>query len=269
MTLQRKRRRSKMIIAAGAFIALVVAAVVFLALQAGGVPAAEQAITKADVVVAAQEIQARRPIEPADLTMASVVLDQTNTRAYRSMDDVVGRVSAVSIPAGQLVTPNLLASATSNQGFSFGDPASYDPEGPANRAVSIQVTDARAVAGTIEPGQRVDVIATVRVTPTGGGDTGVDGGAGGAQPGDLTAGPTTKVTLQNVSVLSREADIYILLVDLEQAEQIAEIQAAGGEFAMALRPDVDDRVAETEGSTLDSIIEQYGFPPPRVANLRD
>jgi hypothetical protein len=29
-----------------------------------------------------------------------------------------------------------------------------------------------------------------------------------------------------------------------------------------LRPDVDDRVAETDGSTIDRLIEEYDFPVP-------
>jgi hypothetical protein len=32
---------------------------------------------------------------------------------------------------------------------------------------------------------------------------------------------------------------------------------------MVLRPDQDDRIASTEGSTLDSLIEEFGFPLPR------
>ena len=31
---------------------------------------------------------------------------------------------------------------------------------------------------------------------------------------------------------------------------------------MVLRPEVDDRTAETNGSTVDQLIEEFGFPVP-------
>ena len=43
----------------------------------------------------------------------------------------------------------------------------------------------------------------------------------------------------------------------------------GGVFTMALRPEQDDRTAETEGSTVDRLIEEFGFPvpvPPALEN---
>jgi len=53
------------------------------------------------------------------------------------------------------------------------------------------------------------------------------------------------------------------------AEQIAELVAGGGVFTLALRPDDDDRTAETDGSTIDELIEEFGFPMPRVPSTND
>ena len=36
---------------------------------------------------------------------------------------------------------------------------------------------------------------------------------------------------------------------------------------MVLRPALDDRVAETEGSTIDRLIEEFGFPVPEPMRL--
>jgi hypothetical protein len=33
-------------------------------------------------------------------------------------------------------------------------------------------------------------------------------------------------------------------------------------FTLVLRPDEDDREAQTEGSTIDSLIEEFDFPVP-------
>ena len=39
--------------------------------------------------------------------------------------------------------------------------------------------------------------------------------------------------------------------------QVAELTAAGGQFTFVLRPDVDDRVATTNGSTIDTLIPHW------------
>jgi len=77
-------------------------------------------------------------------------------------------------------------------------------------------------------------------------------------------GPSTKVTLQSMTILARNGSIYILRSDLPTAEQIAELQAAGGQFSMALRPDQDDRTAKTDGSTIDTLIDEFHFPYPQA-----
>ena len=46
------------------------------------------------------------------------------------------------------------------------------------------------------------------------------------------------------------------------AEKIAELAAAGGIFTMALRPEQDEREADTVGSTVDMLIDEFGFPIP-------
>ena len=76
-------------------------------------------------------------------------------------------------------------------------------------------------------------------------------------------GPSTKVTLQQLTILSRNVTIYIMRSDLATAEKITELTAAGGTFTMVLRPDADDRTATTEGSTLDTLVEEFGFPIPK------
>ena len=38
---------------------------------------------------------------------------------------------------------------------------------------------------------------------------------------------------------------------------------------MVLRPEQDDRTAETEGSTIDRLVEEYGFPVPRMPEFEE
>ena len=261
------RRRSQVYIAAGIIIALVVGAIVFVALQSTGLTGepAEMRV----VVVAARDIASRKPIEEADLVTRTVAADPTNTDAFTLIEDVVGRVSGVPISAGQLVTRNMLASATTGQTYAILDVGqAYDPNGPDLRAVSVNVPDDRAVAGTLAPGQRVDLLVTLAINP----EIGVVAQTGASPaPGSETgfiAGPSTKVTLQMLTVLARNGSIYILRTDLPTAEKIAELSAAGGQFTLVLRPDEDDRVANTTGSTLDMLLDEFAFPIPEPPNLQ-
>jgi hypothetical protein len=70
-----------------------------------------------------------------------------------------------------------------------------------------------------------------------------------------------------LTVLARNGSIYILRTDLATAERIAELAAAGGQFTLALRPDEDVRTAETTGSTLDMLLDEFNFPIPLPPNL--
>ena len=267
----RNSRRSKVYIAVGIIVALLVAATVYIALQASGLTETTDVETR-QVVVAAAEIPGQKTIGESDVVMRNVPVDPMSDAALASLDQVLGRIAAVPISAGQLLTPNLLASTDAGATFSIlGPDEEYDPSMPDLRAVSMTVPDDRAVGGTLQPGQPVDLIATLTVTPAGGTD--------GAPPADdeepapdpagptLVAGPSTKTTLQRMDILSRNGTLYILRTDLATAEKITELQAAGAQFTFVLRATEDDRTAETEGSTLDRLLEEFEFPAPEVAEL--
>lgn len=261
----RNSRRSKLYIAVGVIVALVVAGTVYVALQASGLTEEVQ-VENRQVVVAVTSIPSRQPIGETDVTVREIVADPTNETAFTSVDEVVGRISGVAISPGQLLTPNMLASTTEGQTFSILEPGEeFDPEGPDLRAVSVTVTDANAVAGTLTAGQRVDLIVTMQVDPNAGQPEGEEADAADA---GLMAGPSTKLTLQQLTILARNGESYILRADVETAEKIAELTAAGGVFSMVLRPEEDDRMAETEGSTLDRLIEEFDFPVPEAPDLQ-
>ena len=252
-------RRSKVYIVVGVIVALLVAATVFVALQASGLTG-DREVEMRDVVVATREIPSRKAIEEGDVAVRSVVADTTNETAFTSLDEVLGRVVGVPVATGQLMTRNMLASTTEGQTFSILEPGQeYDENGPDLRAVSVTVAEANAVAGTLVAGQRVDLIVTMAINPEVGTETDP---TDEAEPAAFMPGPSTKVTLQAMTILARNGDIYILRADVATAEKIAELTAAGGVFTMALRPDEDEREAETDGSTIDRLIEEFDFPVP-------
>lgn len=252
------KRRAKVYIGVGLVIAIVAAGSVFLVMRQA--TAGSAAVERRNVVVAVRDIPSRKPIEEGDVVVRSVVADVTNETAYTRIDEVLNRVSGVPISAGQLITRNVLASAAAGQEFSILEPgASFDPKGPDWRAVSVSVPDDRAVAGLLQPGQRVDLVVTMPVNPAVGATPDPS-----ATPTEVVApGPSTKVTLQALTILARNGSMYILRADLATAEQIAELQAAGGQFALALRAEEDGRTATTLGSTIDMLLKQFGFPVPR------
>lgn len=253
-------KRSKLYIAVGLIIALIVGGVVFVALRFSGVTETSQ-VEMRSVVVAVRDIASRKPIEEGDVGMRTVPADATNEQAFTRMDDVLGRISGVTINTGEMVTRNLLASTTSGQPFSILDPGEkYDPNGPDLRAISVTVPDERAVAGTLQAGQRVDLIVTMALNP----ELGQPAGQAAQTQAKFVPGPSTKVTLQTVTILARNGSIYIVRSDLATAEKIAELTAAGGQFTMVLRPDEDDRVAKTDGSTIDSLINEFKFRFPEA-----
>lgn len=259
------RRRAQLYLGAGIVIALIAAAGVLLLLRAGG--AGQQSVEMREVVAATRDIASRKPIEEGDVEMRRVPIDRTNESAFTRIDEVLGRVSSVPVAPGQLITRNLLASTVTGQTFSILEPGQeFDRSLPNLRAVSLNVPDDRAVAGLLQPGQQVDLVATLGVNPTQGRDD-EQADPGAATALDFVAGPTTKVTIQRLTVLAKNGAIYILRTDVETAEKIAELTALGGQFTLVLRVDEDDRVADTEGSTIDTLIQEFDFPLPGPVEL--
>lgn len=251
-------RRGKWIIVAGVILALVAGGGGFYLLTQAQQQAGTQGMPTVAVVVAAREIPARKPIETGDVALRNVPQDVTNASAFLAVDEVVGRISAVTIPTGQLVTRNLLASVTAGGQFSILDPnASIAPDSPNLRAISLSVPDDRAVGGLIEPGQTVDVFITVTVNVP----------QEVADAGKLYTDKSTKLTYQDVSVLAKSGTFYIVRVDETMAEEISHLQASGtATFSLALRPPEDTRTVDVTGlgETTNRIIDEYDLPIPET-----
>jgi Flp pilus assembly protein CpaB len=251
-------RRGRWIIIAGVVLALVAGAGGFYLLTQAQQEAAAQGVPRISVVVAAREIPARKPIETGDIALREVPQDVTNAAAFTAVEEVVGRISGVTIPTGQLVTKNLLASVAAGGQFSvLGPDASIAPDSPNLRAVSLNVPDDRAVGGLIEPGQTVDVFVTVTVNVP----------QEIAEKGRLYTDKSTKLTYQDVPVLAKSGTFYIVRVTETMAEEISHLQAsATASFSLALRPPEDTRTVDVAdlGETTNRIIDEYGLPIPET-----
>ncbi len=250
------RRRARFIVVIGVILALVAGGGAFFIISQAQQQArqATQPMTQAVVAVAA--IPAREPIKSADVTIREVALDPANANGVATdVNEVVGRVPAVTILQGQIVTSNMLASTTQGGQFSILQPEeTVAPDSEAWRAVSVTVPDDLAVGGLLVVGQSVDVFVTTVVSVP----------QDLAETGKYISERSTKVTYQDVPILARNDAFYVVRVSLAIAEEIAHLQAAGATFSLALRPDADTREANTSGlgETTNRIIEKYGLPIP-------
>ena len=251
------RRRGKVIIVIGIVLAVVAGGAAFYLVNQARQEAGQQSLQKVSVVVALRAVPARQAIVAEDVEVREVPLDPTNANGIiTNPADVIGRIPAVSILQGQLVTQNMLASSQAGSDFSILLPGeTIAPDSEAWRAVSITVSDDLAVGGILKAGQSVDIFITavVNVPP--------DIAAGGKYVTDRS----TKIVYQNVLILAKSGAFYVIRAPIGMAEELAHLQAVGSvTMSMVLRPDADQRLVDASklGETTNRIIQKYGLPIP-------
>lgn len=267
------RRRRILIIVVGVVLAVAAGGGAFM-LASNGTGRAAQVITES-VLVAARDIAARTPVTADDVTVRQVPIDEVLDQSYKEAALVVGRLTAVPVYADQQMTPNLFATSTADADFSIlGPDDEITATSPYWRAVSVEVPSDRAVGGELKAGQRVDLIVSVDFVVYGVDDEGNYQQIDTATLEGLRSDKSTKLTFQDLEVLKADPDeqMYVLKVDLHQAEQIAHIIQVGPDsMTLVLRPDTDTRRANTleYGETTDSLVMTYMFRVPRLADLSE
>jgi Flp pilus assembly protein CpaB len=251
-------KRGKFIVVVGIVLALAAGGAAFYLINQAQQQAGQGDLQKTEVVVALQPIPARKPIEATDVEVRQVPLDPTNSDAivFKKPDDVIGRVLAVTVLQGQMLTQNMLASTATGGQFSILEPGeTVAPDSEAWRAVSLTVPDERAVGGLLQPGMTVDVLTSATVNV----------------PQDLTlegkyyTDKSTKITYQNMVILARTGQFYVVKATLGVAEEISHLMAAGNAtFSLVMRPDADIRQIDVSslGETTNRLISKYGLPIP-------
>ncbi len=253
-------RRGRYIVIIGVILAIVAGGAAFYLISTAQQQAGQAGLQRVSVVVALQTIPARKIIEATDVEVREVPLDPTNALGIVSTPDkVIGRVSSVTVLAGQMVTTNLLASSTEGGQFSVLQPdETISPESPLWRAISMTVPDDRAVGGLLTANQTVDVFVTASINVL----SGPDGLIG---PEGYYTDKSTKIGYQNMLILAKAGQFYILKAPIDVAEEISHLQAIGASsFSLALRPDADTRQVDASGlgTTTNKVIIRYGLPIP-------
>ena len=253
-------RRGRWIVVIGIILAVVAGGAAFFLINQAQQQAGQAGLQRVAVVVAAQTIPARKIIEPTDVAVREIPLDDTNAQGIASTPDkVIGRVPAVAILQGQMVLTNLLASSAEGGQFSVLGPADvFALDSPDWRAISMTVPDDRAVGGLLTPNQTVDVFVTASVNVL------TDSTSGLGDDGYYTD-KSTKLSYQNMLLLAKSGTFYVLKAPVDVAEEISHLQASGSAtFSLALRPDVDTRMVDASalGTTTNQVIIRYGLPIP-------
>jgi Flp pilus assembly protein CpaB len=272
MEMDTARRRRLLLMILGLILALIAGGAAYML---GSQGTGEAEVETESVLVAARDIPARQVIVAEDVVVREVPVDAVLTQALREAGPVQGRLASVPIYADQQITPNLFVTAVEDAEYSILDPDEVvTADSPQWRAVSVQVPPNRAVGGTILQGQRVDLFVTVEfaapvVFNT---TTGEYEEVDTATVEGVTGGMATKITLQDLLVLKSdpENEMYVLRVDLNQAEEISHVaKAAPDSFSLVLRPEQDTRVADSNefGETTDRLIMQYVYPVPLLVDL--
>ena len=149
---------------------------------------------------------------------------------------MLNRGVVIPISRGEFILPNKLAAANAGAGLPSMIP-------PGMRAVSVRVNDVVSVAGFVQPGTRVDVLAT---------------GSSGSER-------QTTTVLENVAVIAvgksldrtatgeaQVAPVITLLVSPDDAQKLA-LVSSEGRIQLALRNPLDTRrggVGATKTSSL-------------------
>jgi Flp pilus assembly protein CpaB len=253
-------KRGRWIVLLGVILAVAAGGAAFYLINNAQQQAGQSGLKMTQAVVAVRPIPARKPIEAEDVVLrADIPLDGTNAAGVvTDPAQVVGRILAVDLQPGQLVTTNLLASTTAGGQFSILKPdETVAPDSEAWRAVSLTVPDERAVGGMLGPNMTVDVFVTATVNVP----------ESLLVDGRYYTDQSTKITYQDMIILARQGTSYIVKATLPVAEEITHLLAGGNaQFSFALRPEQAIRLLDLAalGATTNRIIQRYGLPIPET-----
>lgn len=200
------------------------------------------------VAVAAHDIEIGSKLTARDAVLAEFPQSSVPSGAFQNLKDVAGRGAILPIAKGDFLLPNKLAGENAGAGL-----PSMIPTGM--RAVSVRVNDVVSVAGFVQPGTRVDVLAT--------GNTGSSNER------------QTMTVLENVAVIAvgknldrnappdaAPAPVITLLVSPDDAQRLA-LASQEGRIQLSLRNPLDTRKGGI-GATRTSSLYPGAAPAPEV-----
>ncbi len=210
---------------------------------------AERGLEVEPVVVATKDLTFGEILEPKDMKVAMFPRGNIPKGSYAVEDSLLGQVTKVFLMENEPILDSKLSSK--------GGGLSLLIE-PSKRASSIEVDKVSGVSGFILPGDRVDVILTVK------------------RPGS-SADAIAKTILQNIEVLAAgektqqkgnkviTVQAVTLLVEPEGAQDLA-LATSEGKLHLALRNPTDDEIVAVDPVSKTGILKgkTKQQPKPRI-----
>lgn len=210
------------------------------------------------VVVAQKTLFQGETIREEHVALQDVPPDFIPETVFYTLDEVIGRVPRERVLVDEYIRDERLADPEAGVGLN-----AIIPRGM--RAVSMNITNASAVSGFLNPGNYVDVIVTLK--PRGRG------------VGAIRQEPKTITLLQAVYVLAVDNRMggeestdgkvkpsVTLALTPEQAERVTHAQVEGA-VTLTLRNDVDVTKVETHGARNNVLIGRAENPAMAVADM--
>lgn len=240
--------KQKVLIPLTILMSLLATFVVYTYLQKQREPKATDENAPQVVMVAALDLAAGIKLAPSHLKHVEWPKNLLPAGTFRDTTQLLGRITRMTLVAGEPILESKLAPVGSGSGFSSLIP-------PGMRALTVSVNVVSGVSGFILPDARVDVLVTV------------------TSPSNKEESKT-KIILEDVLVLAvdqtfaREDDNPVkvqsvtLLVNPQQAEKLA-LAASEGKLQLVLRNSADRDSQESRGVQLRELISNAGSGAPR------
>ncbi len=191
-----------------------------------------------EIVVAAKDIPVGTKLDNDSVRLAAFAQSNVPPGAFTKKSQVLNRGAVLPIAKGEFILPSKLAAENAGAGLPSLIP-------PGMRAVSVRVNDVVSVAGFVQPGTHVDVLAT-------------------GNPGTSSERQTTTV-LENVAVIAvgkslldrivsgeQNAPVITLLVSPDDAQKLA-LVSQEGRIQLALRNPLDTHQVSPKATRASSV----------------
>ncbi|MGH9775077.1 MAG: Flp pilus assembly protein CpaB [Candidatus Acidiferrales bacterium] len=238
--------RKRLLLALGVSVPLALLVSLLVLRQLARASGAHAATPSIKILVAAADQPPGKRLVLEDVRQIDWLAERPMQGMFAKPEDCIGRVLISAVQKDEPILASNLAAKNSGAGL-----AAIIPEGL--RAVSVAVNDVVGVAGFVQPGSFVDVLAT------------------GAVEGHTTS-TVTGTILQNIRVLAtgqkvepdaqgtpQSVAVVTLLVNPEQAN-ILTLASMQGKIQLALRNSEDTREANPQPTELSSI---FGGAAPK------
>ena len=210
------------------------------------------------VAVASADIPWGTPLADKAVRMVMYPEEGVPTGHFKDPASLNGRVVLTNLKKNEPILESKLAPIDLKTG---GVSAVMDPN---KRAMAVKVNEIVGLPGFVQPGDRVDVMATFEDP------RGKKKGNGGSRE------EVTKVVLENTLVLATDTQmerangeekpvpvkVITLEVSLEEAEKLA-MAENGGKLRLALRSPLNPEVKKTKGADFKDLMSSHQLIPPR------